>query len=157
MKGGGNFNNTEINFLCKSVIENREDIVYDDGSNVFFLNSRYTIPNAAPAILEFLDFIRKNDVETKYESKLMKAVSKMVKRVRGDPEKEESYVVLQTILTDERIMGEEEGIKKGREEEKLNMIRNLIKTMDWPVEQAMKALMIPESEFQKYLRLLEEE
>ncbi len=149
----------------KTVIEGREDVVYDDGSNVYFLNSRYSISNAPPAILEYLDFIRKNDVETKYESKLMKAVSKAVKQVRNNPEKEASYVVLQAILTDERLIGveeglkkgREEGLKKGREEDKLNMIRNLMKSMNFSAEQAMKALLIPESDFPKYLRLIKED
>ena len=44
----------------------RDDLIvtYEDGSHVFFLNSRYTEPNASKPILEFLDLIRTNDVES---------------------------------------------------------------------------------------------
>ena len=33
--------------------------VYEDGSHVLFLNSRYTKANAGPAIIEYLDFFRR--------------------------------------------------------------------------------------------------
>ena len=54
--------------------------------------------------------------------------------------------------------GREEGIKaghkKGREEEKLNSIRNVMETLGFTLEQAMQALKIPKSEQEKYAQML---
>ncbi len=95
------------------MIEGREEVSYDDGSHVYILNSKYVERNASPAILEFLDCIRENDVESAYESDLMKAVCPVIKAVRGSAEKEEEYMTLQTVLMDERRYALAEGHEKG--------------------------------------------
>ncbi len=55
---------------------------------------------------------------------------------------------------------EEKGIAKGRaegiEETTLNLISNLMDTMNLPVEQAMSKLKIPEAEHKKYQALLKQ-
>ena len=54
--------------------------------------------------------------------------------------------------------GREEGIKvghkKGREEEKLNSIRSLMKKLNLTLEQAMDVLDVPKSEQEKYAHML---
>ena len=45
-------------------------VPYEDGSHVYFLNSRYTEANASKPILEFLDLVRTNDLEQPYETPL---------------------------------------------------------------------------------------
>ncbi len=156
------------------VIKGHEDIGYDDGSHVYILNSRYGTGNASPAILEFLDCIRKNDVETEYASGLMKKVCSAVKQLREDPDKETMYMVLETMLADERYIGRQEGIEEGRQEgieegrqegleegrqegrqeNRLESILNLIEGTGWSVERAMAMLKIPESERPMYLKLV---
>jgi len=49
---------------------------------------------------------------------------------------------------------EEKGIAKGREETTLELISNLMDTMNMPAEQAMSKLKIPETEYKKYLSQL---
>ena len=92
------------------------DVVYEDGSHVFFLNSRYTEANASKPILEFLDLIRTNDVERVYETPLAKEAGKRMQAVRSDKELEVSYMTLAQKMLDERRLGYAEGIEKGREE-----------------------------------------
>ena len=96
------------------------DVAYEDGSHVFFLNSRYTEANASKPILEFLDLIRTNDVERVYETPLAKEAGKRMQAVRGDKGLEVSYMTLAQKMLDERRLGYEEGIEegieKGREE-----------------------------------------
>ncbi len=96
------------------------DVVYEDGSHVFFLNSRYTEANASKPILEFLDLICTNDVEKVYETPLAKEAGKRMQAVRSDKELEVSYMTLAQKMLDERRLGYaegiEEGIEKGREE-----------------------------------------
>ncbi len=136
------------------VLKGHEDVQYKDGSHVYFLNSRYETGNASPAILEFLDCIRKNDVQTEYASDLMKRVCSAVEHLREDPDKETLYMVLETMLSDERYIGREEGRQEGRQEGLLKALLNLIERTGWPVEQAMAAIGIPESEHLVYMNLI---
>ena len=91
------------------------DVAYEDGSHVFFLNSRYTEANASKPILEFLDLIRTNDVERVYETPLAKEAGKRMQAVRSDKELEVSYMTLAQKMLDERRLGYAEGIEKGIE------------------------------------------
>ena len=86
--------------------------VYDDGSHVFFLNSRYTEGNASHSILEFLDMIRTNDLEKTYETPLGQKAKARVQAVRNDKELEVSYMTIAQKMLDERRMG----FREGREE-----------------------------------------
>ena len=52
--------------------------------------------------------------------------------------------------------GLEKGMEKGLEKGILVSIRNLMKSMGWPAEQAMKALQIPEVEQPTYTAALKE-
>ena len=53
--------------------------------------------------------------------------------------------------------GVEAGRKEGAEQALLTALQNLMKTMGWPVEQAMNALSIPESDRPKYAAKLQKE
>lgn len=48
----------------------------------------------------------------------------------------------------------EVGIKEGAAQNMLDCIRNLIKNTGWPIEQAMTALKVPETDWPKYQELL---
>jgi len=144
------------------IIKGFENVKYDDGSHVYFLNSKYKSGNASLPILEFLDFIRKNDVNAEYESDLMKAVCPAVKSVRSDPRKEERYMVLEAVLADERNagiakgikIGEERGLKIGEERGELKMIKKLMVKTGCTIEQALENLDIPDADRPKYMQLL---
>ena len=97
-----------------------EDLIYDDGSHVLFLNSHYRKGNADHAILEFLDYVRTNN-ETESHSDLMEKVKTAVQSVRNDETKEESYMTWEMSMRDARKEAKEEG----RAEERANNIRLL--------------------------------
>ena len=65
-------------------------------------------------------------------------------------ENKNMWEALKELLKDE-IDNE---IKKGKDEERTNSIRELMQNMKWTAEQAMKALGIPETEQAKYLSML---
>ena len=50
---------------------------------------------------------------------------------------------------------EEQGEERGRKEERLQSIRNLMESMHWTAEKAMNALKIPIIEQKKYIALLQ--
>ena len=89
------------------------DVPYEDGSHVFFLNSRYTEGNASKPILEFLDLIRTNDMDKPYETPLGQKARERIKEVRSDKALEVSYMTYAQKMMNERRIGYAEG----REEE----------------------------------------
>ncbi len=87
------------------------DVPYEDGSHVFFLNSRYKEANASKPILEFLDLIRTNDIEKRYETPLGEKAREKIQAVRNDRTLEVSYMTYAQKMLDERRLGYAEGIK----------------------------------------------
>lgn len=87
------------------------DVPYEDGSHVFFLNSRYTEANASKPILEFLDLVRTNDVEKPYETPLGQKARERMQEVRSDKALEVSYMTFAQKMLDERSLGYSEGLK----------------------------------------------
>ncbi len=91
------------------------DVLYEDGSHVFFLNSRYQEANARKSILEFLDLVRTNDVEKAYETPLGQKAKERMQEVRSDKELEVSYMTIAQKMLDERRIGYLDGIEEGME------------------------------------------
>ena len=114
------------------------DVPYEDGSHVFFLNSRYTEANASKPILEFLDLVRTNDMEKSYETPLGQRARKRIQEVRSDKELEVSYMTYAQKMMDERRIGYldgreeglEEGMEKGMEEGLKKAVRALQGVLD---------------------------
>lgn len=91
------------------------DVPYEDGSHVFFLNSRYQEGNASKSILEFLDLIRTNDIEKPYETLLVQKTRERMQEVRSDKELEVSYMTIAQKMLDERRIGYLDGVEEGME------------------------------------------
>ena len=87
------------------------EVPYEDGSHVFFLNSRYTEGNASKPILEFLDLVRTNDMEKPYETPLGQKARKRIQEVRSDKALEVSYMTYAQNMMDERRVGYSEGLR----------------------------------------------
>ena len=118
-------------------MEDTEDIPYDDGAYVYFLNTRYTIPNAPKEILEFLDYLRTGQVPENC-GKLVSYVDARVRQVRYDETKEKSYMTLQMYINDERTIAREEGREEGREEERVRLLYQLYRSGMLTEEQALQ-------------------
>ncbi len=102
------------------------DTLYEDGSHVFFLNSRYTEANASKGILEFLDLVRTNDVKKPYETSLGQKTQEQIQAVRSDKTLEVSYMTYAQKMLDERRLGYIEGHEKGREEGREETLKHMI-------------------------------
>jgi len=101
------------------------NVPYEDGSHVFFLNSQYTEANASKPILEFLDLVRTNDVEKRYETPLGEKAREKMQEVRSDKTLEVPYMTYAQKMLDERQIGYDEGHEEGREEEFTSTVRRM--------------------------------
>lgn len=128
------------------------NVVYEDGSHVIFLNSRYTEANAGPAIKEYLDYIRTNDDAGNYTTELLRRTVEKVQEVRSDEKMEVSYMMWELKYQDAVAEGRAEGVT----ERALSDLKNLMKNTGWTLEKAMQALGISEAEQKVYLKLLAE-
>ena len=115
------------------------DMAYEDGSHVFFLNSRYTEANASKPILEFLDLVRTNDLEKSYETTLAREAGKRMREVRSDKELEVSYMTLAQKMLDERKIGYAEGRAEGREEGREEVLKENIAALKGLIDPAVIA------------------
>lgn len=82
----------------------------------------------------------------------MRAVCPAIKDIRNDEKKEASYVTMQMYMADEKRLSYEEGIQTGV----LSAISNLMKTMGWPIERAMEALSVPDTDREQYAAMLQQ-
>ena len=114
----------------RSTIAGCEEYEYNDGTNVYLLNSACTTENADDAILEFLRCIRTNDTNPEdYASRLMKEVCPAMAEVRSDPGKEAEYMTWQAKMMDIEYKAKEEGREEERVEEREIGLRTLIETL----------------------------
>lgn len=135
-----------------STLRGCEDEIYDDGSHVYILNSRYKTKNAAEPIIQFLDCIRDGKFAENYaDGSLMSVVVEAVNSVKTNSEKEGMYMTFAMKLADERRIGRAEG----RTEERVESIMHLMEGLSLTREQAAKILKIPEDEWEKYFELID--
>lgn len=115
------------------------DVLYEDGSHVYFLNSHYTEPNTSKAILEFLDLIRTNDISKFYETPLGQKTQKRIQEVRSDKELEVSYMTYAQKMMDERRLGYLDGREDGWEEGRTDGLKEAIIALKGIVDPAVIA------------------
>ena len=112
-------------------------VPYEDGSHVYFLNSRYTEANAGKPILEFLDLVRTNDLEQPYETPLGQMARERIQEVRSDKALEVSYMTYAQKMMDERRVGYMDGLAEGRAE---GMEKGMEKGIEEGIKKAVTAL-----------------
>ena len=82
-------------------------------------------------------------------------LAKRVERIKTKKEGEREMGKILDEIKNEGIMeGEQRGLLIGREETKILSIQNLMASMNWSVEEAMKALMIPPNEQEHYMKII---
>ena len=84
------------------------------------------------------------------EDDLCRELDAEVKKQRQDVNKKGVFVMWEQILTERA----DEAEKKGKIEAKIEAIKNLMDSCEWTIEQAMKALKIPEADYPKYIAML---
>ena len=62
---------------------------------------------------------------------------------------------LTRVINESEAKGLEEGLERGREDERLSSIRNIMESLNLPIEKAMDALRIPKEEQGKYILMME--
>ena len=74
----------------------------------------------------------------------------LAKRVEGLKRRKEGEKEMGKILDEVR----DEGKRKGIEETKIISIQSLMESMNWSIEEAMKALMIPPNEQEHFIKII---
>lgn len=106
----------------------------DNGTEVIYLNTRFTTCNVCEEIKDFLNYIESNDASA-ISTEFIELVNKKVELVKRDENDRRDYMSLDEMIKrytkeareEAREEGMEEGMEKGREEERQRVIDTLIK------------------------------
>ena len=111
------------------------------------LNAMGEKEDVSADVKAFLDYVAGQQVNNKFVEEL----DETVKQVKTSEKWRLEYVTYELALQER----EEQGEERGRKEERLQSIRNLMESMNWTAEKAMNALKIPIIEQKKYIALLQ--
>lgn len=121
---------------------------FEDGSHIIYVNAQSQSDTPLGKLMR--DFHCKQAKDMHYPT--------LANRVRYFKENEEGATnmcrAVENLVKEERHEAMQQGVEKGRETERLDMIRALMKNMNLTYEQAVKGAGIPESEWTKYKELL---
>lgn len=113
--------------------------------------------------------LRKNENVEESKNTLIAMLEELLKKESIDIKKrklEDNFGLVMNVETERRVNlmcnlsdnvfedGIEAGIAKGRAEERIELIKNLMQSMNIDVKAAMNALKIPEEEQEKYIKLI---
>ena len=128
----------------------------EDGAVRIFLNTHGKNDIEVPAgLVEFLKYVENPDrYEKNIQDSRVRKLADQIEMLKNSQEVGVKYMRLWEGLDEARREGHESGVAEGLEAERMESIKNLMETMDWPVEQAMNALKVPEAERQKYLDMI---
>lgn len=128
----------------------------DDGAVRIFLNTRGSNNDeVSQGLVEFLHYA---EAPEKYEKSIgdlrVRKLASQIEMLKSNQEVGVKYMRLWEELEEARIEGHEEGLSQGHEAGVFESIKNLMETMNLSSERAMEALKVPESEYEKYLKML---
>ena len=118
----------------------------DDGVYKIFLNTQGDRHQVSKSLANLMDYINNNEPNDDFTRSLQEEVELQ----RDDDGKRALYMTYNQTLMEM----EEKGKIKGREEGKIELIKNLMKNMKMSAEAAMEAAGIPKKEFPRYMTML---
>ncbi|HJC36597.1 MAG TPA: hypothetical protein H9702_05645, partial [Candidatus Merdibacter merdavium] len=112
----------------------------------------------APSALRLLNVLLTSEKDAKERKRILEEEFGVPMTVRMESEVNEMSDLWRGVENRGIRKGRAEGLAtgraEGRAEEKLNAIKSLMKKLNFTMEQAMNALDVPESEQERYARLL---
>ncbi|MEI3266735.1 MAG: hypothetical protein V8R85_06325 [Frisingicoccus sp.] len=155
------FNDKEVPAIRIGIAEKTQEPYYDSRAvrmDLLAVDENNVIYDAeVPAgLVEFLKYVE-DPVrhERDITDERVRELADQIKMLKNSQEVGVKYMRLWEEMEEARREahheGLEEGLEAGAEAERLESIKKLMETMEWPAKQAMDALKIPEAERQKYM------
>ena len=145
------FNDKEVPAIRIGIAEKTQEPYYDSRAYGWIYYAE------VPAgLVEFLKYVE-DPVrhERDITDERVRELADQIKMLKNSQEVGVKYMRLWEEMEEARREahheGLEEGLEAGAEAERLESIKKLMETMEWPAKQAMDALKIPEAERQKYM------
>lgn len=127
------------------------DIVLNDESLVFVVNSRGTVGSVSPTMQKFLDLM--NGVADTSDD-FIKAICDKMSYYNHDAQWRKDRMEYQVTLNHERNIGEKRGIEIGEERNLIQNLRYLVESGMSP-DEAMVRLKVPSEKREEYRKLIE--
>ena len=90
----------------------------------------------------FLEYVDGNIVDDDF----VQEIDREIKNIKGQESERVSYMTYAMKIQEER----DEARAEGRSETIIHSVRQLMQTTGWPIEKAMKAIGVPEIEWEQY-------
>ena len=148
-------NNTYIIFICSFEVFDSRRHKYTfrnlcqeehDGATKLFLSTKGELDDISRPLKNFLDYVDGREPA----DELMQEIDEEINIAKRCDEWRRDYMTFALEL--ERY--QEYGEAKGRAEGLAEAIKNLMKSTNWTALQAMQALQIPASDYEKYLAMI---
>ena len=161
-------NDTYIIFICsfpvfdgqrhkytfRNLCVEEHGIELKDGATKLFLSTKGDLDDISRPLKNFLDYV---DGQAPADE-LMQEIDVEIDIAKKCDEWRRDYMTFyiekELYGEQQRAEGEAKGRAEGRAEERIDAIKSLMGTMKWTAQQAMQALNIPASEYEKYLALI---
>ena len=134
-------------YTIKERCEENPELKWRNKVTKIVLNAMGEKEDVSADVKAFLDYVAGQQVNNKF----VKELDETVRQVKTSEKWRLEYVTYELALQER----EEQGEERGRKEERLQSIRNLMESMHWTAEKAMNALKIPIIEQKKYIALLQ--
>ena len=113
-----------------------------DGAAKILLSTKGTMDDVAPDMKAFLEYVDGNIVDDDF----VQEIDREIKNIKGQESERVSYMTYAMKIQEER----DEARAEGRSETIIHSVRQLMQTTGWPIEKAMKAIGVPEIEWEQY-------
>lgn len=126
------------------------ELSLEDDMYKIFINTHGDRHRISKALSNLMDYINGSEPSDEFTRQLQEEVELQ----RDDEGKKALYMTYNQTLMEREEIGLAKGLEKGKTETRIEAIKNLMETMSFSAEQAMKALKIPSSDFAKYMTML---
>ncbi len=133
------FNSGRHIYTFREICAESPNIQLNDGSTKIFLSTKGTADDVSPDLLAFLNYADRGVVNSDFVHELDEAVQ----LVKSNRKAMKEFMTYEMTLLENRMEAEQQGLLRGREEEKESIATNMIKLgLDFSVIQATTKLPI---------------
>ena len=134
--------------LCSEGKDITDEVNYNGGYDKIYLNAGPVKPTHTEGnkdLTNFLEYIRNNVIS----DELTEEMNNLVENTRINAEVELEYMTLEEKLNEFKAEGREEGIAKGKQEEKVSLVKNMLQKNKYCISEIAELTQLSEEDVKK--------
>ncbi len=135
-------------YTFRSICVEDKEMVMPDGATKILLSTKGKMDDITPEMKAFLDYVDGKNVEDDF----VQEIDNEINNIKGQEAERVSYMTYAMKIQEER----DEARAEGRDESAIELVKNLMDSMNVSVEKAMEMLMIPSGKWEQYRMAIKE-